>query len=171
MDLDLSSHSSEVVFASFDVTSLFTNIPVQETIEIILNRLFQDNDFIFDNYECQSALNKCQLKELLQLASLDNHFLFDGEIYKQIDGVAMGSPLGPTLVMAFMCYRKEQWLADWPLEFKPLFYKRYVDDSFLIFKSRDQIEKFLNYLNNKHPNIKFTSDIEENNALPFRNHF
>ena len=167
VDLDLSSHSSEVVFASFDVTSLFTNIPVQETIEIILNRLFQDNDFIFDNYECQSALNKCQLKELLQLASLDNHFLFDGEIYKQIDGVAMGSPLGPTLAMAFMCYMEELWLADCPLEFKPLFYKRYVDDSFLIFKSRDQIEKFLNYLNNKHSNIKFTSDIEENNALPF----
>ena len=93
-----------MVFASFDGTSLFTNIPVQETIEIILNRLFQDNDFIYDNYECQSALNRSQLKELLQLASLDNHFLFDGEIYKQIDGVAMGSPLGPTLAIAFMFY-------------------------------------------------------------------
>ena len=141
VDLDLSSHSSEVVFASFDVTSLFTNIPVQETIEIILNRLFQDNDFIFDNYECQSALNKSQLKELLQLASLDNHFLFDGEIYKQIDEVAMGSSFGPTLALTFMCYMEEQWLADCTLEFKPLFYKRYVDDSFLIFKSRDKIEK------------------------------
>ena len=107
----------KVIFASFDVTSLFTNIPVQETIEIILNRLFQDNDFIFDNYECQSALNKSQLKELLQLASLDNHFLFDGEIYNQIDDVAMGSPLDPILAMAFMCYMEEQWLADSPLEF------------------------------------------------------
>ena len=80
----------------------------------------------------------------------------------------MGSPLGPTLAMAFMCYMEEQWLADCPLEFKPLFYKRYVDDSFLIFKPRDQIEKFLNYLNSKHPNIKFTSDIEENNAFFYR---
>ena len=39
--------------------------------------------------------------------------------------------------------------------------------SFLIFKSHAQIDKFLNYLNNKHPNIKFTSDVEENNTLPF----
>ena len=91
---------------------------------MILNRLFQDNHFIFDNYECQSALYKSQLKELLQLTSLDNHFLFDGEIYKQIDGVAIGSPLDPTLVMAFMCYMEEQWLADCPLEIKPFFYKR-----------------------------------------------
>ena len=87
------------------------------SIEIISNRLFQENDFIYDNYECQSALNKSQLKELLQLASLDNHFLFDGEIYNQIDDVAMGSPLGPTLAMAIMCYMEEQWLADSPLEF------------------------------------------------------
>ena len=68
-----------------------------------------------------------------------------------------------------MCAMEEQWLADCPLEIRPLFYKRYVDDSFLIFKSHDQIDKFLNYLNNKHPNIKFTSDVEENNGLPFEN--
>ena len=38
------SHSSEVDFASFYVTSLFTNIPVLETIDIIIDRLFQDKD-------------------------------------------------------------------------------------------------------------------------------
>ena len=167
VNLDLSSHSSEVVFASFDVTSLFTNIPVHETIDIILDRLFKDKDFISDHYESPFALKREQVKELLQLASLDNHFLFDGKMYKQIDGVAMGSPLGPTLAMAFMCSMEERWLADCPLEIRPLFYKRYVDDSFLIFKSHDQIDKFLNYLNNKHQNIKFTSDVEENNTLPF----
>ena len=56
VNFDLSSHSSEVVFASFDVTSLFTNIPVQETIDIILDRLFKDKDFIFDHYESPFAL-------------------------------------------------------------------------------------------------------------------
>ena len=93
------------------------------------------------------SLKRSQFKELLELASLDNHFIFDGTIYKQIDGVAMGSPLGPTLAMAFMCYMEEKWLSDCPLDFKPLFYRRYVDDTFLIFKSQTNVQKFLEYLN------------------------
>ena len=113
------------------------------------------------------SLKRSQFKELLELASLDNHFIFDGTIYKQIDGVAMGSPLGPTLAMAFMCYMEEKWLSDCPLDFKPLFYRRYVDDTFLIFKSQTNVQKFLEYLNSKHPNIKFTCDNEENSTLPF----
>ena len=60
------------------------------------------------------TLNRSQFKELLELASLDNHFIFDGTIYKQIDKMAMGSPLGPTLAMALMCYMEEKWLSDCP---------------------------------------------------------
>ena len=59
-------------------------------------------------------MNRSQFKELLELASLDNYFIFDGTIYKQIDGMAMGSPLGPTLAMALMCYMEEKWLSDCP---------------------------------------------------------
>ena len=46
-------------------------------------------------------------------------------------------------------------------------YKRFVDDTFLLFRSKDHIEKFRNYLNKQHKNIKFTSRIEENGFLPF----
>ena len=170
-NLDFSSESSEIVFASFDVKSLFTNIPLNETINIILNCLFKDNEHLecslFGDTNEIHSLKRSQFKELLELASLDNHFLFDGTIYKQIDGVAMGSPLGPTLAMAFMCYMEEKWLSDCPLDFKPLFYRRYVDDTFLIFKSQTNVQKFLEYLNSKHPNIKFTCDNEENFTLPF----
>ena len=53
------------------------------------------------------------------------------------------------------------------MSFKPLFYRRYVDDTFLIFRDSSHVDLFLNYLNSKHPNIKFTSEVEQNSALSF----
>ena len=111
--------------------------------------------------------NRSQLRRLLELATLDSYFFFNGDIYKQIDGVAMGSPLGPTLANRFMNYMERKWLEDCPLDFKPVLYRRYVDDTFLLFKSLDHVEQFRAYLNAKHPNISFTCDLEENGILPF----
>ena len=71
----------------------------------------------------------------------------------------MGSPLRPTFANIFLSYHEQIWLKNCPCEFKPVIYKRYVDDTFLLFRSKDHIEKFRYYLNCKHPNIKFTSDI------------
>ena len=88
-------NAQDYIMASFDVTSLFTNIPLDETIDIAIDSLFNDNEF-FMNF------NKQQLKKLLQLATKDNIFLFNSQLYSQIDGVAMGSPLGPTLANIFM---------------------------------------------------------------------
>ena len=114
-----------------------------------------------------SILSKSQFRELLEKATLDSHFIFDGNIYKQIDGVAMGSPLGPTLANAFMCHMEEKWLSNCPEDFKPLFYRRYVDDTFLIFNSPTHINLFLDYLNSRHPNIEFTCDNENDSMIPF----
>ena len=79
----------------------------------------------------------------------------------------MGSPLGPTLANAFMCHMERRWLSECPIDFKPLFYRRYVDDTFLVFKCPTHINLFLTYLNSRHSNIKFTCDNEENSQLPF----
>ena len=95
------------------------------------------------------------------------HFLFNDILYKQVDGVAMGSPLGPTLANAFMCHWEEKWLRNCPASFKPVLYRRYVDDTFLIFDSPHQIDLFLNYLNSQHENIEFTCDKESDSRLPF----
>ena len=46
--------------------------------------------------------------------------LFYGEFYKQIDGVAMGSRLGPTLANIFLCFHEQIWFDNCPAEFKPL---------------------------------------------------
>ena len=79
----------------------------------------------------------------------------------------MGSPLGPTFANAFLCHYEKIWLDECPLSFKPLVYKRYVDDTFLLFRDPEQIPKFLAYLNTRHKNIKFTVELEKDNSLPF----
>ena len=97
----------------------------------------------------------------------DSPFLFNNKLYIQTDGVAMGSPLGPTFANCFLSFHEENWLDDCPLSFKPLYYRRYVDDTFLLFKDPLHIPKFQDYLNNKHKNIKFTVEQETENKLPF----
>ena len=79
----------------------------------------------------------------------------------------MGSPLGPSLANAFLCFHEKIWLNDCPEYFKPVHYRRYVDDIFALFPSPDHLEKFTNYLNSKHVNIKFTYKKESHNSLPF----
>ena len=78
----------------------------------------------------------------------------------------MGSPLGPTL---FLCYHEKMWLRNCPSEFKPVIYSRYVDVKFLPFRSKQHIEKFWNYLSRQHKNIRFTFEIENENAILFLN--
>ena len=79
----------------------------------------------------------------------------------------MGSPLGPLFANIFLSFHEKGWLSKCPADFKPLLYRRYVDDCFLLFKSTDQIPQFLDFLNRQHPNIKFTCEIESNSTLPF----
>ena len=182
---EISGFNAKGLFmASFDVKSLFTNIPLHETIEIILFELFDnpenDSNILLGSNE--EKLLECKLfnrngescfytrdafKELLELATLDNHFFFNTVIYKQIDGVAMGSPLGPTLANVFMCHMEKKWLQACPSHFKPILYRRYVDDTFLLFTEESHIDLFLQFLNSQHRNISFTCDKEVNNVLPF----
>ena len=79
----------------------------------------------------------------------------------------MGSPLGPALANIFMCNFENKWLKDCPHSLKPVFYRRYVDDIFVLFSSLDQAEKFKKYLSSKHPNIKFSLEKENEGRLSF----
>ena len=74
----------------------------------------------------------------------------------------MGSPLGPSLTNAFLAHYEQTWLNNCPDEFKPVYYKRYVDYVFVLFQSLQHLEKMNEYLNTKHANIKFTSKKEVN---------
>ena len=87
------------ILVSYDFTSLFTNVPVQETINILIDKAFTDNWFN-STYD--------QLTQLLRMASTDQLFQFDGQLYEQCEGVAMESPLGPLLANVFMCHLEEK---------------------------------------------------------------
>ena len=79
----------------------------------------------------------------------------------------MGSPIDPTFTNIFLSYYEKIWLRDCPAEFKPMFYRRYVDDTFMVFKDSSHIPLFLDYLNNKHQNIKFASEVETDSTISF----
>ena len=55
---------------------------------------------------------------------------------------SMDSPLGPTLANAFMCHFENIWLGNFPAQFKPVVYRRYLDNTFLLFRSTEHVEKF-----------------------------
>ena len=136
---------------SFNIESLFTNIPFEEPINICVDKFFESNTKV-------NNLTKECFRSLLELATLDSFFIFDGKYYKQKDSVAMGSPLGPTLTNVFLCHFEEQWMSDCPIDCKNIF---------LLFSSELHVTKFLNYMNSKHRNFKFTVEREENNSLSF----
>ena len=79
----------------------------------------------------------------------------------------MGSPLGPTLANIFLSLNEVQWLKDCPSNFKPSYYRRYVDDTIAIFTHPSHAEQFRSYLNAKHKNIHFTMETQAANSLPF----
>ena len=154
------NQDASLYMASLDVDSLFTNIPLEETINICVNGLFNNTDTV-------EGLSRRDFKELLTLAVSESYFVFNGKCYKQVDGVAMGSPLGPTLANAFLCYHEKNWLENCPLSFMPLHYRRYVDDIFVLFRSKEHVSLFKDYLSSRHPNINFSSEEESGNKMPF----
>ena len=158
---ELLEQNSSHFMVSYDVCSLFTNVPLFETIDIIINRLFPTPTTLFNGFDARS------FRKLLELAVIDTHFIFNKKIYKQIDGMAMGSPLGPTFANIFMCHLEKLFLEQCPVSFKPVFYKRYVDDTFLLFKDKQHANLFLDFINSSHPNIKFTMDLESDDQLSF----
>ena len=84
--------NEEDILVSYDVTALFTNVPLSETINILVEKAFTNNWF---NQTYDLNLEKEELTQLLEAATTNQLFQFDGQLYEQTDGVAMGSPLGP----------------------------------------------------------------------------
>ena len=110
---------------------------------------------------------KRHFKQLLTLIVKSPCFVFNNVYFKQIDGVAMGSPLGPTFANLFLVSYENIWLGKCPHQSKPKYYRRYVNDIFLMFEKKDHVKKFLKYMNSCHQNIKFTIEEEHNNEIAF----
>ena len=149
------------ILVSYDVSSLFTNVPLDETIEILANRAFTNNWF---NVTYDLNLTKMDLVDLLRVATKEQLFQFNGALYEQTDGVAMGSPLGPLLANVFMTSIEENLERQGKL---PSFYRRYVDDTLTIMLNMAAASSFLDTLNLAHSSVKFTMETESNGMLPF----
>ena len=77
-------------YLSFDVTSLFTNFPLNKTVSTALRRIYKENLI-------KTNMRKSTLKKLIKNSCTKTAFSFDGKIYKRIGGVLMGSLLRPCL--------------------------------------------------------------------------
>ena len=145
-DMEIDEHD---ILVSYDVSSLFTNVPVDETIEILAEKAFKDDWF---NKKYDLNITKTGLIELLEVATKNQLFQFEGSLYEQVDGVAMGSPLGPLMANAFMCNVEEQLTNQNKM---PAFYKCYVDDTLSKMPDVSSASEFLSTLNGIHPSISF----------------
>ena len=86
----------------------------------------------------------------MKLTTMDTVFYFNGNYYKQLDGVAM--PWDPLLdqrcPMPFYVLMKKKWLRECPVKYTPILYKRYVDDIFVLLKSENHVNNNNNNNNN-----------------------
>ena len=153
--------NEEDILVSYDVTALFTNVPLSETIDILVDKAFT-NDWFNQTYDLN--LEKEELTQLLEVATTNQLFQFDGQLYEQTDGVAMGSPLGPLMANVFMCHLEDKLARDGMV---PSLYKRYVDDTLARMPNTDAAVDFLGTLNGLHPSLKFTMELPSENTIPF----
>ena len=142
---------------SFDVVSLFTKVPLDYTIEVILRK-------IYDEHLITTKIPRGKMKKLLLICTKEVHFLFNGQTYQQIDGVAMGSPLGPVIANIFMS-ELEQAVIPTLAEDVSL-WRRYVDDTFTFIRE-GSIQKVLDALNGFHPSIQFTHEEGQDGQIAF----
>ena len=146
--------------ASPDANSSFTNIPLDETIIVFVDNLYSDNENL-------PNIPKYDFRNLLFIATKESFFTFNNKYYKPIDGVVVGSPLGPAFANIFMCSFESKWPRNCPNKLKPVFYRGYVNDIFGLFSSPDHADKFEQYLSSRHPNIFFSQEKEKYGCSPF----
>ena len=146
-------NSDNTFMASYDVKSLFTNVPLDEVINICADTLYKLD---------KSSISKKNFIKLLKFSTSGVHFIFNSQVYSQHNGIAMGSPLGPTLSNIFMGFIEKKVISKYKVT-----YFRYVDDCFVLGEDEKDIDELFCVLNKAHSSIKFTLEKENNNELPF----
>mgnify|MGYP002804035518 FL=1 len=137
-------------FVSFDVESLFTNVPLKRTISIVLKRVFEDKLI-------NTTLSKRSLKKLLLDCATKTAFSFDNTFYERTDSVSMGSCLAPVLANIILTELEKSIVDDLQKTGIVKFYRRYVDDTLVLIKPKE-IPLVLNKFNSFDKNLKFTVD-------------
>ena len=136
---------------SFDISSLFMNVSLDYTIDIILRRVYRDK-------EINTMISCKELKELLLLCTKNVHFSYKGQLYSQTDGMVMDPPLGPVIPGIFMVELERNVIPK--LSLKIATWKLYVADTIAYVKT-DASDYVLFVLKSFHSKTKFTYEIED----------
>lgn len=150
---------------SYDVDSLFTSIPVVESLEVIRGRLSGDPSVVE-----RSKLQVCELIRLVEFCLTRCYFVFEGDVYIQNDGIAMGSSLSVVVANIYMFHFEEMALQEGMSRGLqvPDVWMRYIDDILARFKGdAEDVRVYLDFLNSLRPTIKFTVEEENEGMLPF----
>ena len=116
-------------FVPFDFVSLFTNVPLQKTINIILKKFYVEKVI-------NSTIQKNTMRKLIKDTWKKTAFAFDNEIYEQIDGVSMRLPPAPVLANIILTELESTIMKKLFDTGKIKFHGRYVDDTLLLIRER-----------------------------------
>ena len=145
---------------SYDVSALFTSVPIETAINIIQRRLELDQEL-----HSRTTMKVEHITSLLEFCLKTTYFQFQGSFYEQVSGAAMGSPISPIVANLFM--EDFEVKAINTAKNPPKMWKRYVDDTCVILKSTAK-EEFFHHINSIDPRIQFTSqDSRPDGSIPF----
>ena len=144
---------------SFDVTSLYTNIPIIDTLNIIKDHVNND-----DQVTRETAIPQNQFLDLVRLVLATTWYTFNSQFYQQAGGVDMGGPASSITAEIYMqAYgRTAVNTALHP----PKVWEQFVNDVYSILKRR-HLENFFHHISNLYQNIRFTMGKESNTELAF----
>ena len=150
-DFQFPDTSSKLLF-TMDVKSLYTVIPNDEGLRALQH---------FFNLRTVLEPSTPTLLRLAELVLTLNCFSFGDQYYKQINGVAMGTKMGPSYANLFVGYIENQIFQQYTGH-KPEYFGRYIDDCFGATScSRSDLDSFVSFVNSFHPALDFTWEISE----------
>ena len=160
--IEQSKLDEDEILVSFDVVSLFTNVPIDEACNIANERLLLDNTL-----HLRTTLSPENIYDLLKLCLTTTCFQWMEKFYEQTHGAPMRSPLSPVMANLYMEEFEKKALATSTL--KPGFWFRYVDDTLSSWAhGLENLHRFLEHINSLHPSIKFTLEMQkEDKTIPF----
>ena len=147
------------IMVSFDVTSLYTTIPIDQAL-LVIRDLLEHAQKLAD----RTLLSPKQILDLPDILLRTTYFKFNGDFYQQTDGAAMG---GPTSAIVSEIYMQSlETTAITTADHPPKIWECHVDDVFSIVH-KAYLQELLEHINNLHPQTQFTKEEESNSSLPF----